>query len=320
MKSFFLNTGPHNINKLLKNTFFTEKKKIKDLKIQNVSNLADANKGDITFLESIKYLTALKTTKASICILEKKFLNFLNPETIPVISSNPLLDFIVIAKIFYPDADKDNYKFKQHSKYKNFVKQNTLIDSSTKIGKNFNIGINSTLKKNIVIGDNVKIGSNCVISNAIIGHNVSINDGSVIGKIGYGFKYINNNLNFIPHIGHVKIKNNVYIGSNCSIDRGSFSNTEIGENTMIDNQVHIAHNVKIGSFCLIAGQVGIAGSSQIGNNCKIGGQAGISGHLTIGNNVSIGGHSGVLRNVNDNQILMGFPAVGFKEFLKRNKK
>ena len=89
---------------------------------------------------------------------------------------------------------------------------------------------------------------------------------------------------------------------------------------MIDNQVHIAHNVKIGSFCLIAGQVGIAGSSQIGNNCKIGGQAGISGHLTIGNNVSIGGHSGVLRNVNDNQILMGFPAVGFKEFLKRNKK
>ena len=85
---------------------------------------------------------------------------------------------------------------------------------------------------------------------------------------------------------------------------------------MIDNQVHIAHNVKIGSYCFIAGQVGIAGSTVIGNKCMIGGQAGISGHLTIDDNVQIGGNSGVLRSVKSNKKLMGYPAIEFKKFLK----
>ena len=123
-------------------------------------------------------------------------------------------------------------------------------------------------------------------------------------------------MHFIPHIGHVKIGENVYIGSNCTIDRGSFANTIIGRNTMIDNSVHLAHNVNIGEFCFIAGQVGIAGSTQIGNHCMIGGQAGISGHLKIGNNVQIGGGSGVLKNLEDNSKVMGYPAKSIKDFLK----
>ena len=88
----------------------------------------------------------------------------------------------------------------------------------------------------------------------------------------------------------------------------------------MDNQVHIAHNVKIGSNCMIAGQVGFAGSSKIGNNVSIGGQAGISGHLKIGNNVKIGGGSGVVKDIEDNQTVMGYPAVEFREFLKNQKK
>jgi len=91
------------------------------------------------------------------------------------------------------------------------------------------------------------------------------------------------------------------------------------KNTYLDNQVHIAHNVKIGSNCMIAGQVGFAGSSKIGDNVSIGGQAGISGHLKIGNNVKIGGGSGVVKDIKDNQIVMGYPAVSIKEFLKKNK-
>ena len=101
---------------------------------------------------------------------------------------------------------------------------------------------------------------------------------------------------------------------------GSMSNTVIGKNTFLDNQIHIAHNVKIGSNCMIAGQVGFAGSSKIGNNVQVGGQAGISGHLKIGNNVKIGGGSGVVDNVEDNQIIMGYPARSLKEFLKKNNK
>ena len=88
----------------------------------------------------------------------------------------------------------------------------------------------------------------------------------------------------------------------------------------LDNQVHIAHNVKIGSNCMIAGQVGFAGSSKIGNNVSIGGQAGVSGHLKIGDNVKIGGGSGVVKDIEDNQIVMGYPAVSLKEFIKNSKK
>jgi len=316
MVSFFQNTGPYNINELIKFTKFSKKKKFENNIIKNVSNLKDAKKGDITFLENSRYLSELENTKASYCFIEKKYMSKLNTKVKPIVSTNPLLDFILIIKIFYPDADGDNFKFKPNVKYKKLLANNTLVDASVKIGKNFKVGLNTTLKKNALIGDNVKIGSNCVISNAIIGDNVIINDGSVIGKIGYGFKHINKKMHFIPHIGHVKIGENVYIGSNCTIDRGSFANTIIGRNTMIDNSVHLAHNVNIGEFCFIAGQVGIAGSTQIGNHCMIGGQAGISGHLKIGNNVQIGGGSGVLKNLEDNSKVMGYPAKSIKDFLK----
>ena len=122
-----------------------------------------------------------------------------------------------------------------------------------------------------------------------------------------------------PHIGLVIIDDNCEIGSGSIIDRGSLSNTIIGKNTYLDNQIHIAHNNKIGNNCIIAGQVGFAGSSTLGNNVMIGGQAGISGHLKIGNNIQIGGGSGVIKDIPDNSKVMGYPAKNLKSFLKDNK-
>ena len=155
--------------------------------------------------------------------------------------------------------------------------------------------------------------------NSIIKNEVNILDGCIIGKKGFGF-FPNKDKNFrYPHIGIVIINNNTEIGCGSTIDRGSLSNTVIGKNTFLDNQIHIAHNNKIGDNCIIAGQVGFAGSSTLGNNVIIGGQAGISGHLKIGNNVQIGGGSGVIKNIEDNSKVMGYPSKNLKQFIRDNK-
>ena len=140
------------------------------------------------------------------------------------------------------------------------------------------------------------------------------------GIKGFGFIPIDGKNIRTPHVGKVILEDNVEIGANSTIDRGSLGDTIIGKNTFLDNQVHVAHNVKIGKNCMIAGQVGFAGSSTLGDNVVIGGQAGVSGHLNIGNNVKIGGGSGVINDIPSNQQVMGYPAVKLKDFIKQRKK
>ena len=194
---------------------------------------------------------------------------------------------------------------------------NVLVGKNVKIDKNTFIGSNTIIEHNVKIGKNCVIGSNVIIKNALIGDRVVLQDNCKIGQKGFGFIPLKDKNIKFPHIGRVIIEDDVEIASGCTIDRGSVDDTSIGKNTYLDNQVHIAHNVKIGSNCLIAGQVGFAGSANIGNNVSIGGQAGVSGHLSVGNNVKIGGGSGVVKDIKDNQIVMGYPAVPLKEFFKR---
>ena len=223
-----------------------------------------------------------------------------------------------LADIDYPDF---TLKKTQKSKCKT-VKfgNNVLVGQNVKIGKNSCVGSNTIIEKNVIIGKDCVIGSGVIIKNSIIGDRVMLQDNCKIGQKGFGFIPMKDKNIKFPHIGRVLIKDDVEIASSCTIDRGSVDDTVIGKNTYLDNQVHVAHNVKIGSNCMIAGQVGFAGSSTIGNNVSIGGQAGISGHLKIGNNVKIGGGSGVVKDIEDNEVVMGYPAVPFREFLKKKYK
>ena len=300
-------------------------KKFQNTKIFGVNNIQDANVGDITFFNDLKYENDIKITKASACIVNKKLSKYLNKNTIPIISQNPLLDFYKTVIFFYPNSSNDNERVINSNNKKKFLKknifigENTLIDKSANIGKDTDIGNNVIIKHSVHIGKNCKIGSNVIIENALLGDNIIIKSGTVIGQTGFGFNFDKKKRIKFPHIGRVIIENDVLIGSFCTIDRGSLTDTVIGEFTSIDNQVQIAHNVKIGNFCMIAAQSGIAGSTIIGNNVKIGGQTGISGHLSIGNNVKIGGKSGVIANIGDNQTVMGYPAKSIRDFLTNKK-
>ncbi len=320
----------------MKSSFFIPKKNIRiskiykhihkdnDFLINEVKPLHEAGKSDLTFFDNIRYKSAALKTKAKACITTAKLAKFLPKSILKIIVKNVLFDLANTINIIYPKADKDypdlSLKSPIKHKYKS-VKfgKNVLIGKNVKIGKDSIIGSNSIIEHNVIVGKNCIIGSNLIIKNSIIGDRVILQDGSKIGQKGFGFiPQKVRNIKF-PHIGRVIIGDDVEIAAGCTIDRGSVDDTVIGKNTYLDNQIHIAHNVKIGSNCMIAGQVGFAGSAKVGNNVSIGGQAGVSGHLKIGNNVKIGGGSGVIKDIEDNQIVMGYPAISLKDFIKKNK-
>ena len=322
LNPFFKNVGPFKIEKLLNIVGIKNKYNFKSDKIFNVSDLNTATNKDLTFFHSKRYSLLASQTKASYCLTLNSLSKFLPSSCKKIIVDNVLLAVAKITKEFYPNSVVDDFddsvKDISNTSFKKKVKfgKNILIGKNVKIGKNCSIGHNTIIEKNVQIGSDCSIGSNVIIRNTIIKDNVSILDGCVIGKKGFGFFPNNESNTRYPHIGIVIINEHCEIGCGSTIDRGSLSNTIIGKNTYLDNQVHIAHNNKIGNNCIIAGQVGFAGSSSLGNNVMIGGQAGVSGHLKIGNNVQIGGGSGVINDIPDNAKVMGYPAKSLREFIK----
>jgi len=322
---FFKNKGPFTINRILNSTGIKSTDNFKDEKVYDIKDLFNSTKKDITFFHSKKYKNLASKTKALFCITSDNLKDYLPKKCKTIISTNVLVTTAKITKMFYPDSITDDYDrsvkdiSKTSFKKKVDFGKNVLVGKNVKIGKNCSIGHNTIIEKNVAIGNNCSIGSNTIIRNTIISNNVHILDNCVIGKKGFGFFPDQKNNYRYPQIGLVIINENAEIGCGSTIDRGSMSNTVIGKNTYLDNQIHIAHNVKIGDNCIIAGQVGFAGSSTLGNNVMIGGQAGISGHLKIGNNVQIGGGSGVIKDIPDNTKVMGYPAKDLKSFLRENK-
>ena len=319
---FFINKGPFEINKLLKFFDVINRQNFKNKKIHDIKELSSSTSNDITFFHSKKYQNQASDTKASFCITTENLKVYLPNSCNKILVDNVLMTTAKITKIFYPDSIDDDFDItvKDISKtsFKKKVKygKNVLVGKNVKFGKNCLVGHNSIIEKNVIIGNNCSIGSNVLIRNTIVKNNIKILDGCVIGKKGFGFSPNKDENYRYPQIGAVIINDNSEIGCGSTIDRGSISNTVIGKNTFLDNQIHIAHNVKIGDNCIIAGQVGFAGSSTIGNNVMIGGQAGISGHLKIGNNIQIGGGSGVIRDIKDNSKVMGYPAKDLRKFIK----
>jgi UDP-3-O-[3-hydroxymyristoyl] glucosamine N-acyltransferase len=322
---FFKNIGPFKFKEILKDLNVKNDQINEDIKIIDIKNLQNSNSNEISFFHTKKYKTVANDTKASFCITTESLKNELPKNCIPIIVDNVLVSTSAITAKFYPDSINDDFdtsvKDINETEFKDKVKfgKNVLIGQNVSIGLNSLIGHNSIIEKNVSIGDNCVIGSNTIVRNSLIKNKVKILDNCVIGKHGFGFfPTKNENLRY-SHMGIVIIEDNCEIGCGSTIDRGSMSNTIIGKNTYLDNQIHIAHNVKIGENSIIAGQVGIAGSSIIGNNVKIGGQAGISGHLKIGNNVEIAGGSGVIKDIPDNSKVMGYPAKNIREFLREKR-
>jgi len=280
----------------------------------NVANLREAGPSHIACYNNKKYQEDLINTKAGLVFAEDG--KHVPEGVICLVTPNPYFCFGKITSVFYPET----YECQG-------ISPHALISSSAKIGKNVEIGPFTVIEDNVTVGDgciirancvirkNTKIGNNCCIesnvtvSYAIIGDGVILKEGCRIGNRGFGFHMDERGHFDVPQLGRVIIGNNVIIGSNTTIDRGSFSDTVIGNGVRICNLVQIAHNVEVGDHSVLVAQVGIAGSSKLGKFVIAAGQVGIAGHLNIGNGVRIAAKSGVMRDIEDKAVIAGIPAM-----------
>ena len=301
-----------------------ELKGSENTEVSGVAPLGRAERNHVTFLGDRRYASLLARSSAGVVLVTPDLAESAGTVPSRIVVAKPQAALLDLLPKFYPEE--------AHS---------PSIDSTARIGRGVKLGSNVTLdayaviENDAVIGDGVRIGAHCVVGRRVIvgagsrlfpsvtlyagaqlGERVTLHSGSRIASDGFGYVFSGGAHAKIPHVGRCIIENDVEIGANTTIDRGSIDDTVIGAGTKVDNLVQIGHNVKVGKLCLIMSQVGIAGSANIGDGCVLAGQAGLGGHITIGAGAKIGGQAGVFGNVPPGETWSGYPARPHRESLR----
>ena len=254
--------------------------------VDNISSIANANSTSVTFLSNLKYSSSLTNSKACAVIVHKNFeddnkFNYLK-------SDDPYLTYAKLTKLFKDESEL----------VIPFIHDSAVISDTASVSKKVHIGANVFIGPNCIINENVVINANCsLVKDVEIDSDTTINYGTVLGSDGFGFAPSNKGYVKIEQLGGLKIGKNVEIGANCTIDRGALDNTEIHDGVILDNLIHIAHNVVLGKNSAIAASCAIAGSSKIGQNFQMGGLSGVLGHLDICDDVTVGAHTLITKSI-----------------------
>ncbi len=297
--------------------------KVNDSIINSAASLEQADNSSIAFFQDRKFFDSFLNSKAGVLIIPKDEDLSKIPQRNYILCEKPYLSFLRIVS-FLLEKETESVSGKK-------VHPSAIIASSVVLPENINISSNVVLEQGVRLGDRVEIDANTVIKKnsqigkgshlfpnvviypeTIIGKNVQIHSGSIIGSDGFGYLWDGKKHQKIPQIGGVIIEDEVEIGANVTIDRGTLGNTIIKKGTKIDNLVQIAHNDIIGENAILCAQVGIAGSSEIGDNSILAGQVGIADHIKVGKKVTIAAQSGVSKNIDDGKVVFGYPATDMK--------
>lgn len=291
-----------------------------EVEISGVSGLSEAAEGDITFISGVKFLKAVKESRATAVIVEEGIEGLEKPQ---IACSNPQLSFALLLGHFY---------LKPHPYWG--ISEKAVVSPSARIGKNVTVyplayiaeGVSidndSIIYPGVFIGEGSKVGTSCLIYSNVtiregvtVGSRVVIHPGAVIGADGFGYVFDGQAHRKIPQVGNVVIEDDVEIGANTTIDRATTGATVICRGTKIDNQVQIGHNVKVGRNAILVSQVGIGGSSTIGDGVVLGGQAGVADHAEIEAGTMLAAKGGFMGTVKKG-IYSGGPAIPHREWLK----
>ena len=296
--------------------------------ITDVRSLRDAGTNDVAFFENRKYAAQLAVTKARACILASTDAARVPHETAALTTAKPYEAFARALTLFYADALRSKAAGSPAEEGGRLIHpsaeiaEGVTIEPGAVIGREAVIGAGSTIAAGATVGFRVVLGADCyvgsgaTVTHARCGKGVIIHAGARIGQDGFGFAMSGKGHLKVPQIGCVIIGDNVEIGANTTIDRGSLSDTIIGEGTKIDNQCQIAHNVVIGRHCILVAQTGIAGSSELGDFVVMGARSGVLGHVKIGNGAQIAGMAHVKNDVEPGARMGGTPARPFQEWAR----
>ena len=319
---FFAQTGPHSVDTVAQAIGVTAPERTAML--HGVAGLQAAGPDDLAFIGHARYLPALLGTRAGAVIVHPDLRGKVPDGSIALVTDDPYLGWARAAALFHPAAAA---RAGVHPRA--FVDPGAsvhptaevgpmaVVEAGAEVGAGCIIGPSAVVGAGVVLGEGCRIGANATVSHAVLGARVYIYPGARIGQEGFGFAITPAGFLTVPQLGRVLIGDDVEVGANATVDRGSTRDTVIGTGTRLDNGVQIAHNVHVGKHCAFASHVAISGSVTVGDFVQMGGQVGMSEHLRIGNGVRIGAQAGVIGDLEDKAVVLGSPAQPIRAFFRQ---
>lgn len=296
-----------------------------EVTVAGVAPLDRAGPGDLSFVASSRYLPYLQRSRAAAVLCKPEFADAPGGPATRIVVDDPHRALLAVLPLLHPEPVPPRG-----------VHATAIIGAGARWTDPVTIGPYAVLGRDVLLGRNVQIGAGCSLGDGvrigddtvlhphvvcypgtIVGDRTILHGGVCVGSDGFGYvPEAGMGHRRIPHVGRCVIGNDVEIGANTTVDRGSVDDTVIGDGTKIDNLVQVGHNVRIGARCIIMAQVGLSGSTVIEDDCILAGQVGLAGHLTVGRGARIAAQSGVDRDVGAGTTVFGYPARERREQLR----
>jgi UDP-3-O-[3-hydroxymyristoyl] glucosamine N-acyltransferase len=319
---FFARTGPHGLAAVA--AVAGGEAKGADLKLEGVAPLQTAGPTQVSFLDNRRYADALAATGAGAVIVHPDMVARVPAGCAAIVTTEPYVGWARVAALFHPLPPPIPGIHAAAVVEAGAVVNPTaeigplaVIGAGAEIGPGCRVGAGAVIGAGVVMGPDCRIGPQATVTHAVLGARVYVYPGARIGQDGFGFAITKTGFVTVPQLGRVVLEDDVEVGANTTIDRGSAQDTVIGAGSRLDNLVQIGHNVRLGRCCVIVSQAGISGSTVLGDFVQVAGQAGLIGHLSIGDKARIGAQAGIMADVAAGADVVGSPAQPLREFFRQ---